>query len=270
MRIAIALTTSAMDEGGKRPDRLDVDAIWQQLNASQPANKQSFARLWHGFNSDVSRPYKPCSSSTQDTDKKKAQQLKLDPFIGRLEAARNRAKTASEQPAAPPAASLEGAAVDRLVQALQSPDASVRKAALHQVQVIHAQPKTCASSLNSSSLSAKQCCANLQHQKRQVHILCITWYAGVLKVTSKHLAVLHLTLQAAFVNSTPPPSAEAVAEALSCKLGKALLRRFEDKSEACREAAVSTFKAMLQVLDSSCSSIVNCFASICHACVCVC
>jgi hypothetical protein len=38
-----------------------------------------------------------------------------------------------------------------------------------------------------------------------------------------------------------------VAEALSCKLGKALLRRFEDKSEACREAAVSTFKAMLQV-----------------------
>jgi hypothetical protein len=54
-------------------------------------------------------------------------------------------------------------------------------------------------------------------------------------------------LQEAFLRGPAPPSAETVAEALSCKLGKALLRRFEDKSEACREAAVSTFKAMLQV-----------------------
>ncbi|WIA41829.1 hypothetical protein OEZ86_009159 [Tetradesmus obliquus] len=174
-----------MEEGGKKPDRRDVNAIWQQLNASRPASNRDFDKLWHGFSSDISRSNKPCSSSTQDTAKKQAQQLKLDPLIGKLAVVRQTSASQEQQQKLAPPTDLEGAALDRLVQALQSPDANVRKAALHQVQV-------------------------------------------------------------AFVSRTPPPSAEDVAEALSCKLGKALLRRFEDKSEACREAAVSTFNAMLQ------------------------
>jgi hypothetical protein len=132
-------TTAATEEGGKRPDRRDVEAIWQQLNASRPSNKQSFDRLWHGFSSDVSRPNKPCSSSSQDTIKK-SQQLKLDPFIGKFAAAGIKTNSIEHHSKHETATGLEGAALDRLVQALQSPDASVRKAALHQVQVSFAQP----------------------------------------------------------------------------------------------------------------------------------
>jgi hypothetical protein len=123
-----------MDEGGKKPDRRDVDAIWQQLNASRPGNKQALDKLWHGFSSHVSRPSKPCSSSTLDTSKKKAQQLKLDPLLGKFAAAIE-PETSVERQVPAPATGLEGAAVERLVQALQSPDGYVRKAALHQVQV---------------------------------------------------------------------------------------------------------------------------------------
>lgn len=123
-----------MEEGGKKPDRRDVNAIWQQLNASRPESNREFDRLWHGFSSDISRSNKPCSSSTQDTTKKQAQQLKLDPLIGKLAAFRH-TSVSQEQQQIPSATGLEGAALDRLVQALQSPDASVRKAALQQVQV---------------------------------------------------------------------------------------------------------------------------------------
>jgi hypothetical protein len=123
-----------MDEGGKKPDRRDVDAIWQQLNASRPGNKQAFDRLWHGFSSDVSRPGKPCSSSTLDTTKKRTQQLKLDPLLGKIAAARKEPASAVVQTQAR-TTGLEDAAVERLVQALQSPDGGVRKAALQQVQV---------------------------------------------------------------------------------------------------------------------------------------
>jgi hypothetical protein len=129
-----------MDEGAKKPDRLDVDAIWQKLNASRPGNKQAFDRLWHGFSSDVSRPSKPCSSRL-DTTQKRTQQLKLDPLLSKLAAARKAPETVLEQKAPEPATCLEGAALERLVQALQSPDGCVRRAAVRQVQV--GQPICC-------------------------------------------------------------------------------------------------------------------------------
>lgn len=124
-----------MNEGGKKPDRRDVNAIWQNMNASRPINTQSFERLWHGFSSDVFKPSQPCNSSAQDTLKLKVQQLKVDPLPGKLAAARNEAIKVPEQQAAAPGKCLEGAALERLVQALQSPDACLRKAALHQLQV---------------------------------------------------------------------------------------------------------------------------------------
>lgn len=76
----------------------------------------------------------------------------------------------------------------------------------------------------------------------------------VLSLQSADASIRRATLQqtqATFITCTPPLEPEAVADVLSCKLGKALLRRFEDTSEACRELAVTTLQAMLQVTGSA-------------------
>eukprot|EP00879_Flechtneria_rotunda_P022808 GHRR01024092.1.p2 GENE.GHRR01024092.1~~GHRR01024092.1.p2 ORF type:complete len:126 (+),score=27.28 GHRR01024092.1:496-873(+) len=52
-------------------------------------------------------------------------------------------------------------------------------------------------------------------------------------------------LQAMYLSPHPAP-ADVIAEALTSKLGKGLLRQFDNRSEACRELVVSTFKRLLQ------------------------
>lgn len=57
-------------------------------------------------------------------------------------------------------------------------------------------------------------------------------------------------MQATYAADAAPSTAEAdaaaVAEVLTSKLGKSLLRRFDDSIESCREIAVTIFKHMLQ------------------------
>ena len=116
-----------------------VDDVWKQLNsgAPKPRSKHDFDKLWLGFSSDIGRqPAKkecgklPYEQSQTYPRRKAAQTLSAVP------GAHDTGSSAPEVPA------LEGAALDRCIQALQAPDQRARRAALAQIKVRmrHANP----------------------------------------------------------------------------------------------------------------------------------
>lgn len=105
----------------------DVDKLWAELNQhnSNKYTKTTFEKIWHGFSSDVVRATVPDAIRKQHA-----------PPLGNPETVPDSQHHLSE----PKAVIVETfakqwASVDQLTQALQSPDVSVRRAALHDVQV---------------------------------------------------------------------------------------------------------------------------------------
>lgn len=175
--------TSIVDVTSKRASRMEakatqkpsVDDIWKQLNAKNPRQSgKNFDKLWHGFSSDVGTKAAP---SGRDAG--------YNPLTGLLKAkpAAGDAGGAAKQAVSDVSASATAPmTMERSVQALQATEASLRKAALLNIQA-----------------AAKD--------------------AGhVYRSEFEDLA--------------------------DSQIGKALLRRFDDPSEVCRELAVATMRCV--------------------------
>ncbi|KAF8058324.1 Dnaaf5 [Scenedesmus sp. PABB004] len=177
------------------PAKTRAEALWAQLNAGVPPGRSAKAvdvdRPWA---SDAARRARDGGAAAPA----RRRAAKLDPYLSRLLPRQPAGQQetggtpvfGAAAPASVPAAlgggCLEGGGLERVLQALLSPAAGARRAALAQIQ------------------AALDCAA--------------------------------------------APGAEAAAAsvaAASTQLGKALLRRFEDASEACREAAVAAFASLL-------------------------
>lgn len=216
--------------------KTDVNAIWQQLNArSKPTqSKQSFDKLWFGFTNDVARPKLAGAlrPSTTPVTNSHAQ----EPTTCRRTQSTQRQQQADKSNRVDASSSvLHGSGLERCINMLQDPEARNRRSALQTIKV-------------NRCLDGQRLYEPPDMQGVYVHVVVSSFVlqsAATLSRTSPD----NSCVQDAFTAS--PSSQEQSESAMQSNLGKALLRKFDDKSEACRELAISCFMTVLSAAPDS-------------------
>lgn len=185
-----------------------MEDLWARLKQQQPLkDKTRLEPYWKGM-----------QSSSSSSSSKPANRRQHHAPVSNSTNNTNTKSDDSSQRDAFRRSLQDGSAVGKLTQALQSPDGSTVKAALRQLQVLTRAV---------AGLTTKTPCLSVDTLNTQLLSFSLPCYC----------------LQAALAGM---PAAEASALPTS-KLGKALLRCFDARAEACRDMAVSCFTELLHM-----------------------